>query len=190
MPYKNKEIGKQKKKEYYQKNKKLISLKRKEKRLLLITEEFKKKEREQSKKRYLDNKNKGINKHKKYLQSLSEEELKNFKINKNEKAKEYYQKNKDKFKERSKIANAKRKFTKYGLTEEDYLKIWEEQNYVCAICKLSDNTKHLKSLPLLIDHDHSTQIIRGLLCTQCNILLGMSKDDINILKNAIFYLTK
>lgn len=35
---------------------------------------------------------------------------------------------------------------------------------------------------------HTTGNIRGLLCNTCNRALGMFKDDINILHNAIIYL--
>jgi hypothetical protein len=57
----------------------------------------------------------------------------------------------------------------------------EDQKNRCAICK-KDNKK------LCIDHDHSTGIVRGALCTTCNSLLGMAKDNIQILKSAIEYL--
>ena len=39
-----------------------------------------------------------------------------------------------------------------------------------------------------VDHDHITGSNRGLLCTNCNFLLGYAKDNIFILINAIQYL--
>lgn len=42
----------------------------------------------------------------------------------------------------------------------------------------------------MVDHDHVTGTIRGLLCSKCNTLLGMAKDNIAILENAIKYLKK
>ena len=40
-----------------------------------------------------------------------------------------------------------------------------------------------------VDHCHDTKKVRGLLCAKCNTLLGMAKDDVSILQNAITYLT-
>ena len=39
-----------------------------------------------------------------------------------------------------------------------------------------------------MDHCHKTKKIRGLLCHTCNSGLGMFKDNIEYLKNAIKYL--
>lgn len=41
-----------------------------------------------------------------------------------------------------------------------------------------------------IDHDHKTGKIRGLLCGFCNKAIGLLKENINILRNAIHYLEK
>lgn len=43
---------------------------------------------------------------------------------------------------------------------------------------------------LYIDHCHTTGTVRGLICQQCNTLLGMAKDSIPTLENAIVYLRK
>lgn len=50
----------------------------------------------------------------------------------------------------------------------------------CTICS--------EQIGLVVDHDHSTGLIRGLLCTNCNTGLGMFKDNIKILEAAIKYL--
>jgi Recombination endonuclease VII len=71
-------------------------------------------------------------------------------------------------------------------TVEDYNGRLETQNYRCGIChKHQDEFK----LGLFVDHDHSTGIVRGLLCVRCNSLLGLSLDSICILENAIKYLS-
>ena len=79
----------------------------------------------------------------------------------------------------------------YGLTLEEYEKYLVAQNYSCAICKqpetkLDWKTKRL--LPLAVDHCHTTEKIRGLLCADCNRALGMFQDNQEILQNAIEYL--
>lgn len=92
-------------------------------------------------------------------------------------------------KNRDKKADTNRWWTiqnKYGLTKEQYLSLVESQNGNCKICGIhqSENTHSY----LYVDHCHDTNIIRGLLCRSCNSLLGMAKDDIAILNNAINYL--
>ena len=71
---------------------------------------------------------------------------------------------------------------KYGLSKEDYYSLFETQQNKCAICGDSfDKTK------AFVDHDHQSGKVRGLLCTRCNTLLGMTKDNVEILKSAIKY---
>ena len=43
---------------------------------------------------------------------------------------------------------------------------------------------------LVVDHDHDTGIIRGLLCSNCNTLLGMAKDREENLYRLSAYLTR
>lgn len=75
------------------------------------------------------------------------------------------------------------KKTKYGLTEEKYKELFIEQDNKCSICGTPfEDTK------AFVDHDHKTGKVRGLLCTQCNTLLGMAKDNTEILDAAIQYL--
>jgi hypothetical protein len=69
---------------------------------------------------------------------------------------------------------------KYGITMQDYTRMLQEQNGVCAICKQPESrvhpvTKNLRQLA--VDHDHKTGKIRGLLCNRCNILLGFIEDE-------------
>ncbi len=70
----------------------------------------------------------------------------------------------------------------YGITDLDYMQMEFNQDKRCAICK--DNK------PLEIDHNHITGKVRGLLCTKCNTMLGMSEDSIERLQEAIKYLEK
>jgi len=76
---------------------------------------------------------------------------------------------------------------KFGITLEDYNNMVQVQNSRCAIC----NT-HVNSLPriLYVDHDHSSNKVRGLICQKCNSALGLFKDNIAALQASIFYLQK
>lgn len=74
---------------------------------------------------------------------------------------------------------------KYGITLEEYNKILNQQNSKCSICGThqDDLTKNL-----VVDHDHCTGKIRGLLCDKCNRGLGHFNDDIKLLRKAVNYL--
>ena len=71
----------------------------------------------------------------------------------------------------------------YGLTLADYDIILKKQKGTCAICHKKAKSKS----SLCVDHDHNTQIVRGLLCPKCNLGLGLLH-NITILKKALKYL--
>lgn len=73
----------------------------------------------------------------------------------------------------------------YGITPLDYTRMFEEQSGKCKICG-GDNPIHKGHLN--IDHCHTSNKVRGLLCTSCNLMLGYAKDKIETLENAIKYL--
>jgi hypothetical protein len=73
----------------------------------------------------------------------------------------------------------------FGITMQEYLNMYMAQNGKCAICN-QEAPDPGRSLG--VDHDHTTNKIRGLLCMSCNMGLGNYKDDIQLLKNAIVYL--
>lgn len=54
---------------------------------------------------------------------------------------------------------------RYGITQEDYIKMWEEQDGKCKLCGKKPEGY------LDIDHDHKTGRVRGLLCRGCNLML-------------------
>ena len=56
-----------------------------------------------------------------------------------------------------------------------------EQDGRCAICGTGE-------IRLVIDHDHHTGLIRGLLCNSCNVGLGLFKEHPMILTRAMQYL--
>lgn len=57
----------------------------------------------------------------------------------------------------------------------------------CEVCN-RDKTNSTKGLHY--DHDHKTGNFRGWLCFKCNVALGMTGDDVEILKKLIKYLKK
>ena len=53
----------------------------------------------------------------------------------------------------------------------------------CEICEKVNRKR------LTVDHDHATGRFRGFLCRPCNFMLGHAKDNVEILKRAIVYLS-
>lgn len=53
---------------------------------------------------------------------------------------------------------------------------------ICEICK--------QPTKLVVDHCHTSQEVRGFICSACNSVLGYSKDNTTTLRNAIVYLEK
>lgn len=75
----------------------------------------------------------------------------------------------------------------YGITEQDYFNMLEAQGNVCAIC---GKDEQVKTRGLSVDHCHTTGEVRGLLCSFCNMALGLFKDDTQSLINAVKYLAR
>lgn len=75
----------------------------------------------------------------------------------------------------------------YGLTLEEYGSLFVAQAGACAICKRHED------LPgaglLVVDHDHATGKVRGLLCSKCNAAIGLLGDSVRNLASAILYLS-
>jgi Recombination endonuclease VII len=75
---------------------------------------------------------------------------------------------------------------KYGLTENDFANILEEQDHKCAICERP-------RIKPRVDHCHASEAegfkhVRALLCQRCNQGLGMFQDSPTLLRKAIEYL--
>ena len=75
---------------------------------------------------------------------------------------------------------------KYGISLQDYNLMYEQQNGSCKICGSTDPQRGNKHF--MVDHDHTTGKVRGLLCAPCNMGLGLLGDNISTLQNAINYL--
>lgn len=71
----------------------------------------------------------------------------------------------------------------YGITVSEYERMSADQDAACCIC---GETEAL----LVVDHDHDTGDIRGLLCRACNRGIGMLSDDPKLLTRATAYLSE
>jgi len=76
--------------------------------------------------------------------------------------------------------------TRYGISLEEYTRLYLEQEGKCKICNTSDTSPNKN---FAVDHCHTTGTVRGLLCSNCNMAIGLLKDNITVLKSAIDYLT-
>ena len=92
--------------------------------------------------------------------------------------KERYAKNRARYR-----ANDRKR--RYGIEQEDYDRMYAAQGGKCAICGVpSEELQHALS----VDHHHSCDGIRGLLCHKCNRGLGLFKDNPELLEIAKRYL--
>ena len=120
---------------------------------------------------------------KNYRQSMRKWELANpDKVN--ARAKKWYANNPDKAKQKAKRIHLRR----FGITIEDYFKILEAQNGVCAICGGSQTRSNSQYFD--VDHCHASGKIRGLLCNLCNVGLGAMRDNPDLLRKAALYLER
>lgn len=114
---------------------------------------------------------------------------------KSEQAREHYKANKDAILARQKELGSNRASElrrKFKLTLEDYEALLESQGGVCKICGDLPSEKNLS-----VDHDHACcpgkftcgQCIRGLLCNDCNVAIGLMKDSPGRLRAAAEYLS-
>ena len=76
----------------------------------------------------------------------------------------------------------------YGITLEHYQEMLDAQQGGCAIC--SSTSPGSRWNTFAVDHCHTSGAVRGLLCTNCNIGLGLFKDDTETLERALTYLRK
>lgn len=74
----------------------------------------------------------------------------------------------------------------YGMTVGQFKQMLLDQKGVCACCGNPETRFHKgKPTPLCVDHDHTTNEIRGLCCRSCNSGLGLFKDNIEAMERAI-----
>jgi hypothetical protein len=76
---------------------------------------------------------------------------------------------------------------RYGMSPEEYEELLDEQLGRCASCGSSDPKR---TAGFVIDHDHTTGSVRGLLCHNCNIGIGLLGDSVSGLSHALNYLRR
>jgi len=82
-----------------------------------------------------------------------------------------------------KSLSLKNRIARYGLPRAVFEALWKAQKGACAICHIEFAQQEYH-----IDHDHSTGVVRGILCVACNVGLGVFKDMPQLLMNALAYL--
>jgi hypothetical protein len=72
----------------------------------------------------------------------------------------------------------------YNITLAQKREMWLRQWRLCAICCCDISTLQQAQ----VDHNHDTDEVRGILCSDCNRALGCVKEDKDTLINMIEYL--
>jgi hypothetical protein len=79
----------------------------------------------------------------------------------------------------------------FGITLDDYHRMFDRQQGLCAICKQPEKwTRNGKLVALSVDHNHKTGKVRELLCYQCNTALGKLREDLGIIESMVEYLRR
>ena len=87
---------------------------------------------------------------------------------------------------------------KYGITQNEYLTMFTSQSGRCAICKrelINETTKLTSGCSRnpqepIVDHQHTSGKVRGILCFHCNTALGHLFDNVEVMKEMINYVSK
>lgn len=90
----------------------------------------------------------------------------------------------------------------YRITLDQYEEMRERQGRQCAACRIHESDidtsrqggrrrrdgTRAESFPLQVDHCHRTNVIRGLLCPDCNKIIGLADENPERLTGCIDYL--
>lgn len=112
---------------------------------------------------------------------------------KKEQKRRHYEKHKDRIDQRAKdwYENNKERhinnalLRKYGVTLDQYNLLRAQQDFRCAVCDAHETDIGKQ---MFVDHDHVTGKIRKLLCTKCNVGIGMLQDNPDIMERAAKYI--
>lgn len=99
----------------------------------------------------------------------------------NKKQRERYRLNKHRYKFKT---TADHRLIKYGVSQEAFDAMLEEQQQCCPLCSC------VLDQSASVDHCHSTGKVRGILCKQCNLGLGLFYDKIETFERILVYLKR
>lgn len=71
----------------------------------------------------------------------------------------------------------------YGLTKEQFNDLAKNGCHSCGNTQFQSGKTRLH-----IDHDHKTGKTRGILCNDCNSILGLLQEDVGLMDKAMEYL--
>lgn len=141
----------------------------------------------EEKKQYYQSHKEEINQHSKQYRDTHKEELKQYNKQYNQSHKEEKNQYRKSHKEERKQANKQYNLKKtYNLSIDQYNQMLAEQNYKCKICGVDEVNAGKNGL--VVDHNHKTGKIRGLLCDGCNKGIGFLKEDPALFDSAKDYL--
>lgn len=80
----------------------------------------------------------------------------------------------------TKIRAKKHRLKSYGISLEDWEKMYDAQGGLCAICRYNRARD--------VDHSHLTKKVRALLCNPCNQGIGLFDENVDRLHAAVRYL--
>lgn len=115
-----------------------------------------------------------------------------------EQVRQYRAKNPAKVKETKQTSDAKHPARRrayrlkelYDLTLEEVAAMAVAQGNLCAVCGTDDPGSRGIRMTWVVDHDHASGRVRGLLCARCNRGLGLLKDDPAVLRAAADYVER
>ena len=73
---------------------------------------------------------------------------------------------------------------RYGIRLREYDRLLADQDGRCGVCR--DPFGSVAE----VDHDHSSEEVRGLVCRRCNAFLGYLDKDPKLAEKAVIYLRK
>jgi hypothetical protein len=85
------------------------------------------------------------------------------------------------------LVNDMRAANTYGISLQEVRDMRERSGGICSICNQEGQHHHKR---LVIDHDHNTGKVRGLICSKCNSMIGWCGENTETLQNLIEYLNK
>jgi hypothetical protein len=102
-----------------------------------------------------------------------------------EQSKRYRKENKE---QKKQYIKQYRLMKNYGITLDQHRQMFISQDGKCAICDI--DFKSVGAKKVHVDHNHSTDQVRQLLCGNCNTMLGYANENTDTLLKAVDYLKK